>query len=69
MKLDAAAYMRLRRLAPVLDDMLSAGEIEHGDQAAALLSIATLCSQLSEAYGNLHRDEPIQGSVDPLEWQ
>jgi hypothetical protein len=36
MKLDAATFLRLRRLAPVLDEVLNAGEVEHADQAVNL---------------------------------
>jgi hypothetical protein len=36
MKLESAIFARLRRLAPVLDDVLSAGEVEHADQAVDL---------------------------------
>jgi hypothetical protein len=36
MKLDAATFIRLRRLTPVLDDVLNAGEVEHEDQAVDL---------------------------------
>ena len=43
MKLDDAPFRRLRRLAPVLDDVLNAGEVEHADQAADLSSLAQLC--------------------------
>jgi hypothetical protein len=50
MKLDAVTFVRLRRLAPVLDDVLNAGEIEHADQAVDLDSLAQLCSQLFDAY-------------------
>jgi len=32
MKLQTATFVRLRRLAPVLDDVLNAGEVEHADQ-------------------------------------
>jgi hypothetical protein len=50
MKLDAAMFVRLRRLALVLDDVLNAGEVEHADQAAGLASLAQLCSELFDAY-------------------
>jgi hypothetical protein len=50
MKLETAAFVRLRRLAPVLDDVLNAGEVEHADQAMSLALLAQLCSQLFEAY-------------------
>jgi hypothetical protein len=42
MKLDAATFTRLRRLAPVLDDVLNAGEVEHADHAVDLASLAQL---------------------------
>jgi hypothetical protein len=48
--------MRLRRLAPVLDDVLNAGAVEHPDQAVDLASLAQLCTQISDAYG-INRDE------------
>ena len=54
MKLDAATFMRLRRLAPVLDDVLNAGEVEHADQAVDLASLAQLCSQVFDAYHCQH---------------
>jgi hypothetical protein len=31
MKLEAITFVRLRRLAPILDDILGAGEIESAD--------------------------------------
>jgi hypothetical protein len=31
MKVETAMFVRLRRLNPVLDDVLNAGEIEHAD--------------------------------------
>jgi hypothetical protein len=43
MKLDDATFRLLRRLAPVLDDVLNAGEVEHADQAVDLSSLAQLC--------------------------
>ncbi|WP_434660738.1 hypothetical protein P5W99_10985 [Paraburkholderia sp. A3BS-1L] len=57
MKLDEEAFRRLRRLAPVLDDILNAGEVEHVDQALNLAALAQLCSTLSDAYCSLHPDE------------
>ena len=50
MKLDTTTFMRLRRLAPVLDDVLNAGEVEHPDQAVDLASLAQLCKQIFDAY-------------------
>jgi hypothetical protein len=58
MKLDATTFMRLRRLAPVLDDVLNAGEVEHPDQAVDLASLAQLCTQISDAYGINGADLP-----------
>ncbi|MGF6924360.1 hypothetical protein [Paraburkholderia sp. 40] len=43
MKLDDATFRQLRRLAPVIDDVLNAREVEHADQAVGLDSIAQLC--------------------------
>ena len=40
MKLDDAIFRQLRRLAPVIDDVLNAREVEHADQAVGLDSIA-----------------------------
>jgi hypothetical protein len=50
MKLEIAVFRELRRLAPVLDDVLNAGEVEHADQAANLAALAALCSRLFDAY-------------------
>jgi len=69
MKLDAATFVRLRRLAPVLDDLLNAGEVEYADQAVDLASLAQLCSQLFDAYHRQHPDEIAQARVDALESQ
>ena len=69
MKLDAATFMRLRRLAPVLDDVLNAGEVEHADQAVGLESLAQLCSQLFDAYHDQHPGEIAQAQLDALESQ
>ena len=69
MNLDAATFARLRRLAPVLDDVLNAGEVEHADQAVALASLAQLCSQLFDAYHCQHRDEIAQVRLDAPESQ
>jgi hypothetical protein len=49
MKLEPATFVRLRRLAPVLDDVLNAGEVEYADQAVELASLAQLCAQLFDA--------------------
>ena len=40
MKLDVETFRQLRRLAPVLDDILIAGEVEHPDQAVNLAALA-----------------------------
>jgi hypothetical protein len=47
MKLEAATFLRLRRLAPVLDVLLGAGEVEHADQASGLASLSQVCSLLA----------------------
>jgi len=57
MKLDDATFRRLRRLAPVLDDVLNAGEVEHTDQAMDLASLAQLCFKLSDTY---HDQDPVE---------
>ncbi|MBC8748562.1 MULTISPECIES: hypothetical protein [Paraburkholderia] len=67
MKLEAATFVRLRRLAPVLDDVLNAGEVEHADQAVDLASLAQMCSQLLDAYRCMHPDEMEQARLDALE--
>ncbi len=69
MKLEAATFVRLRRLAPVLDDILNAREVEHADQAVDLASLAQQCSQLSDAYHDQHPDEIAQARLDALESQ
>ncbi|WOD13660.1 hypothetical protein [Paraburkholderia kirstenboschensis] len=50
MKLDATTFRQLRLLVPVLDDVLSAGEVEYSHQAVNLAVLAALCAQLSQAY-------------------
>jgi hypothetical protein len=67
MKLDAATFVRLRRLAPLLDDVLNAGEVEHADQAVGLASLAQLCSQLFDIYHCGHPGEIAQVRLDALE--
>jgi hypothetical protein len=67
MELDAETFRRLRRLAPVLDDILNAGEIEHADQAVNLATLAELCSTLSDAYRSSHADEIAQAGLDAHE--
>jgi hypothetical protein len=69
MKLDDATFRQLRRLAPVLDDVLNAGEVEHADQAVNLASLAQLCSQLFDAYHDQHPGEIAQAQLDALESQ
>ncbi|MEW9585223.1 hypothetical protein [Paraburkholderia sp. DGU8] len=69
MKLDAAMFVRLRRLAPLLDDVLNAGEVEHADQAAGLASLAQLCSELFDAYHCQHPREIAQARLDAFESQ
>jgi len=66
MKLDAATFVRLRRLAPVLDDVLNAGEVEHADQAVDLASLAQLCSQLFNAYHCQHPLDIAKVRLDAL---
>ena len=69
MKLDDATFRQLRRLAPVLDDVLNAGEVENADQAVNLASLAQLCSQLFDAYHDQHPGEIAQAQLDVLESQ
>jgi hypothetical protein len=69
MELDAVTFVRLRRLAPVLDDVLNAGEVEHAHQAVDLASLAQLCSQLFDAYHDQHPSEIAQAQLDALESQ
>jgi hypothetical protein len=69
MKLDAAMFVRLRRLAPLLDDVLNAGEVEHADHAARLASLAQLCSELFDAYHCQHPREIAQARLDAFESQ
>jgi hypothetical protein len=67
LKLDAATFLRLRRLAPVLDDVLNAGEVEYADQAMSLESLAQLCSQLFDSYHCHHPGEIAQARLDAME--
>jgi hypothetical protein len=70
MKLEAATFVRLRRLAPVLDDVLNAGEVEHADQAVGdLASLAQLCAQPFDAYDCQHPGEIAQVRLNALESQ
>jgi hypothetical protein len=69
LKLDAAIFRQLCRLAPVLDDVLSAGEVEHADQAVNLAALAELCSQLFDAYHCQYPDETTQARLSALKSQ
>ncbi|CAN7747320.1 hypothetical protein LJR267_010415 [Paraburkholderia hospita] len=69
MKLDVTTFRQLRRLTPVLDDILNAGEVEHPDQAVHLEVLAQLCSQLFDAYHCMHPDEIAQARLDAFESQ
>ena len=69
MKVEATMFGRLRRLAPILDDMLRAGEVEHADQAVGLESLAQLCSQLFDAYHCQHPREIAEARLDAFESQ
>ncbi|QBR00056.1 hypothetical protein [Paraburkholderia pallida] len=69
MELDAETFRRLRRLAPVLDDILNAGEVEHADQAVNLAALAQLCATLCDAYCSMHPDETTQASLTVREPQ
>ena len=69
MKLEAATFVRLRRLAPVVDDVLNAGEVEHGDQAVGLASLAQLCSQLFDTYHSQYPGEIAEARLGALESQ
>ena len=67
MKFDEATFRKLRRLAPVLDDVLNAREIEHADQAVDLASLAQLCSQLFDTYHSQHPGQIAQIAQARLE--
>jgi hypothetical protein len=69
MKLDAATFLLLRRLAPVLDEVLNAGEVEHADQAVNLASRNQLCQQLFDAHHDQRPGEIAQAQLDALESQ
>jgi len=60
MELDAETFRQLRRLAPVLDDILNAGEVEHAGQAVNLAALAQLCATLADAYRSARPDETAQ---------
>ncbi|HEX7936955.1 MAG TPA: hypothetical protein VF573_28300 [Paraburkholderia sp.] len=66
MKLDATTFRHLRRLAPVIDDILNAGEVEHADQAVSLAILAQLCTELSDAYRGVHPQETEQARLEAL---
>jgi uncharacterized tellurite resistance protein B-like protein len=66
MKLESATCLRLHRLAPILDDALGAGEVEHAAQALGLASLAHLCSQLFDADHWQHPDESAQVRLGAL---
>jgi hypothetical protein len=63
MKVEVGSFRQLRRLAPVLDDVLNAGEIEYADQAVNLGALATLCSQLFDTYRHLHPTDTEQARL------
>jgi hypothetical protein len=67
MKVDVATFRQLRRLAPVLDDVLNAGEVEYADQAVHLVELAALCSQLFDAYRHLHPTETAEACLSSTE--
>lgn len=69
MKLDDATFRQLRRLAPVLDDLLNAGEVEGADQALHIAALAQLCSHLFEAYEREYPDETAQARLDAIRSQ
>jgi hypothetical protein len=69
MKLDEATFRQLRRLAPLIDDVLNAREVEHAEQAVGLDSIAQLCSQLFDAYHDQYPVEIAQARADAVESQ
>jgi hypothetical protein len=69
MKLDDATFRRLRRLAPVLDDVLNAREVERADEAIGLASLAQLCAQLFYTYHDLHPVEVEQARTEASESQ
>lgn len=69
MKLDVTIFRQLRRLAPVLDDVLSAREVEHADQAVRLAALAQICSQLFDAYRCQYPNETAQARLNALKSQ
>lgn len=64
MKLDDATFRRLRRLAPVLEDVLASGEVERADQAIDLEALAQLCSQLVGSYDDRYPVEIAQARAE-----
>ena len=69
MKLDVTTFRQLRRLTPVLEDILNAGEVEHPDQAVNLEALAQVCSELFDAYHCTHPDEIAQARLGAIESQ
>ncbi|MBC8752541.1 MULTISPECIES: hypothetical protein [Paraburkholderia] len=67
MELDLETFRQLRRLAPVLDDILTAKEVDHPDQALNLADLAEVCSRLFDAYHCTHPDEIARARLDALE--
>jgi hypothetical protein len=65
MKVEATMFVRLRRLAPVLDDVLNTGELERVDQAANLALLAQLCSQLFDVYHRQRWGDVTQAPAGP----
>lgn len=66
MELDLETFRRLRRLAPVLDDILNAREVVHAGQAVNLADLARLCSQLFDAYHCQHPDATERARLEAL---
>jgi hypothetical protein len=64
MKVETVVFRRLRRLAPVLDDILSAGELEYAEQAVDLAALANVCSLLFDEYARRHPDDTEQARRD-----
>ena len=54
MLLDDFSFARLSLLAPMLDDVLGAHEIDSVDQAAHLEELGALCLRLAQEYRNTH---------------
>jgi hypothetical protein len=66
LKLDDAMFFRLRRLAPFLDDVINANEVESAEQVISLEALAQLCLQLFDSYHYLHAGEVAQARLDSL---